>query len=132
MKFLKLLLTMVFITFLFGCGNKYQETQNVNTQLDGVTKKQVKQAILEITKKSEFVYGTWKMEPIDNNTIRGHFFGRKFEIIVNIPYSEKGYSINYVSVSENLKNRKGKVHHSYKRFMNDLDFRIKQNIFNAK
>ncbi|OCG25436.1 hypothetical protein A9G11_02070, partial [Gilliamella sp. wkB108] len=121
MKFLKIILTMVFVTFLFGCSSKYQSPQNIHTPVEGVTKEQVRKAILATTTKEQSNFGTWKMEPIDKNTIRGHLFNRNYEVVVNIPYSATGYSINYVSVSNNLKNSHGNVHRNYNRWINNLD-----------
>ncbi|OCG02253.1 hypothetical protein [Gilliamella sp. wkB112] len=132
MKFIKILLTMMFITFLFGCSSKYQAPHNITTPVEGLTKEQVKKAILASATKGESTFGTWKMESIDQNTIRGHLFNRKFEAVVNIPYSATSYSINYVSVSDNLKSKNGNVHRNYNRWINNLDVKIKQNIFNAK
>lgn len=132
MKFLKILLTTIFVTFLVGCASKYQAPRNINTPVEGVTKEQVKNAILATTTKGAATFGTWKMESIDKNTIRGHLFNRNFEAVVNIPYSATGYSINYVSVSDNLKDKRGNVHHNYNRWINNLDVKIKENIFRAK
>ena len=132
MKFFKVLLTMVFITFLFGCAGKYQTPNNITTPVEGLTKEQVKKAILATATKDKAAFGTWKMDVISNNTIRGRLFNRNYEVVVNIPYSAKGYSINYVSVSNNLKNGQGNVHRNYNRWINNLDTKIKQNIFNIK
>ena len=82
--------------------------------------------------KGKAAFGTWKMEVLNSNTIRGHLFNRKFEIVVDIPYSATSYSINYVSVSPNLQDSKGKVHRNYNRWVNNLDVKIRESLFRAK
>lgn len=132
MKFLKFIIAAVFVSLLFGCSGKYQQPQNFNTPVQGLTKQQVKNAILDSATKGRAAFGSWKLESINSNTIRGYLYNRKFKVVVNIPYSAKGYSINYVSVSDNLKDSRGNVHRNYNRWVNNLDAKIRENIFKAK
>ncbi|MCX8601101.1 MULTISPECIES: hypothetical protein [unclassified Gilliamella] len=132
MKIIKLIITTLFITTLLGCASKFQAPKNVTTPVQGVTKEQVKQAILNTSTNGRSAFGTWKFQSVDNNNIRGSLFNRKFEVVVNIPYSANGYSIEYVSASDNLKDKRGNVHRNYNRWINNLDARIRENIFKTK
>ncbi|OCG62000.1 MULTISPECIES: hypothetical protein [Gilliamella] len=132
MKFLKYIVGALLLSLLIGCSGKFQEPQNITTPVTGLSKDQVKKAILASATNGRAAFGTWKMDVIDSNTIRGRLFNRKFEVVVNIPYSAKSYSINYVSVSNNLKNSQGGVHRNYNRWINNLDAKIQENIFKAK
>jgi hypothetical protein len=132
MKFLKYVVSALLFSLLIGCAGKYQEPKNITTLVDGLTKEQVKKAILASATNGRAAFGTWKMDVIDSNTIRGRLFNRKFEVVVNIPYSAKNYSINYVSVSNNLKNGHGQIHRNYNRWINNLDAKIQENIFRTK
>ncbi|WP_294826405.1 hypothetical protein [Gilliamella sp. G0441] len=132
MKFFKLIIATFFVCLLFGCAGKYQEPRSFNTSVNGLTKEKIKKAILDSSTKGRSTFGTWKLEPIGNDTIRGHLFNRSFEVMVNIKYTEQGYSIDYYSASENLKSSSGKVHRNYNRWVNNLDAKIKENIFKEK
>lgn len=132
MRFFKLIIATFFVCLLIACAGKYQEPRSFNTSVNGLTKEQVKKAILDSSTKGRSPFGTWKLKSINDNTIRGHLFNRSFEIIVNIKYTAQGYSINYYSASENLKNSSGKIHRNYNRWVNNLDSKIKENIFKEK
>ncbi|NUF48718.1 hypothetical protein [Gilliamella sp. ESL0250] len=132
MKFLKYIVSALLLPLLIGCASKYQEPKNITTPVSGLSKEQVKKAILASATNGRAAFGTWKMDVIDSNTIRGRLFNRKFEAVINIPYSASSYSINYVSVSNNLKNSHGEVHRNYNRWINNLDAKIQENIFKAK
>ncbi|TSJ89530.1 hypothetical protein FPQ14_08550 [Gilliamella apicola] len=132
MRFVKYIAAFFLVSLLFGCAGKYQTPKNITTPVNGLTKAQVKQAILDSETKGKAAFGTWKMEVLNSNTIRGHLFNRKFEVIVDIPYSATSYSINYVSVSPNLQDSSGKVHRNYNRWVNNLDVKIRESIFRTK
>ena len=132
MKFIKLISTLFFMSILIGCSSKYQQPENIQTPVQGLTKQQVKKAILDVSKQDNFSFGVWKLEAIDDNTIHGRLLNRKFQADVNIPYSAQGYSINFVSVSSNLKDKNGKVHRNYNRWIKNLDKKIQDNIFLEK
>ncbi len=132
MKFFKYIAAFFLVSLLFGCVGRYQAPNNITTPVNGLTKAQVKQAILDNGTKGKAAFGTWKMVVLNSNTIRGHLFNRKFEIVVDIPYSATGYSINYVSVNPNLQGSNGKVHRNYNRWVNNLDVKIRESLFRAK
>ncbi|WP_392558864.1 hypothetical protein [Orbus mooreae] len=132
MKFLKIVLSVMFAVVLFGCSSKYQEPQQFNTPVTGLTKEQVKAAILGAGTTDDATFGVWKMKVIDNNTIEGTLFNRGYEAVVSIPYSAKGYEIKYVSASDNLKDKAGHIHRNYNRWVNNLNVKIQQNIFIKK
>lgn len=131
MRFFKYIAAFFLVSLLFGCAGKYQTPKNITTPVNGLTKAQVKQAILDCETKSKASFGSWKMEVLNSNTIRGHLFNRKFEVIVDILYSATSYSINYVSVSPNLQGSSGKVHRNYNRWVNNLDVKIRESLFRA-
>lgn len=132
MRFFKYIAAFFLVSILFGCASKYQAPNSISTPVNGLTKAQVKQAILDSGTKGRAAFGTWKMQVLNNDTIRGQLFNRKFEVVVDIPYSATGYSIKYVSVSSNLKGSNGKVHRNYNRWINNLDAKIRESIFRAK
>ena len=129
MKFWKIALSCLFAILLFGCANHYQSPQDINTPVSGVTKEQLKNAILASGSQDTAVFGTWKIKEINESTLQASLFNRGYEVVVNIPYSVSSYSIKYVSVSENLKDSKGNVHRNYNRWIKNLDIKIRQNIF---
>ncbi|GAA5114855.1 lipoprotein [Orbus sasakiae] len=129
MKFWKIALSTIFAITLFGCAGKYQAPQEFNTTVTDVSKAQVKSAILASGTTGKSTFGTWRMKDVNDNTIQATLFNRGYEIVVNIPYSAKGYSIKYVSASDNLKDKNGNVHRNYNRWVNNLNTKIKQNIF---
>lgn len=129
MKFWKIALSSLFAILLFGCANHYQSPQDINTPVSGVTKEQLKNAILASGSQDTAVFGTWKIKEINESTLQASLFNRGYEVVVNIPYSVSSYSIKYVSVSENLKDSKGNVHRNYNRWIKNLDIKIRQNIF---
>ncbi|OCG32735.1 hypothetical protein A9G34_04255 [Gilliamella sp. Choc4-2] len=133
MKLLKYLSILLFISFLFGCGNnKYDTPKNTYTQVNGLTKEQVKAAILASATKEPSRFSNWKMTVADKNTIRATLVNREYQVVVNIPYSAEGYAINFVSGSTNLTNNKGQIHRNYKRWIKKLDNNIKLNLAKAK
>ncbi len=132
MKFWKIILSAVLAISLFGCAGKYQEPQDYNTALTGLTKEQVKQSILAAATKGQRAFGSWNMHAINKNTIEASLYNRGYNVTVNIIYSEKGYTIKYASTSENLKGPNGKVHRNYQRWVANLDQKIQQNAFMHK
>lgn len=132
MKFFKLIIATFFICLLFGCANKYEAPRTVESSSQGLSKEQVKNAILAVNKKRDTRYGIWKLDLIDNNNIRASLLNLKYEATMNVNFSSEGYKIQYKSVSPNLINKKGEVHRNYNRWVNDLDYRIRQNIFKVQ
>lgn len=133
MKFWKVAVSAIFAMVLFGCGTgRYQAPQEVNTPISGVTKAQIKSAILGAGTQGKAAFGTWKMKVTNDSTIQASLFNRGYEVVVNIPYTANGYSIKYVSASDNLKDANGNVHRNYSRWIDKLDAKIRQNTFMQK
>lgn len=124
MKFWKIVLTTVFALALFGCANKYTAPRDFSYQVTGLTKAQVQSAILDAGRADR----GWALKAINDSTIQGSLFNRGYEAKVNIAYSASGYTISYVSASDNLKDRHGNVHRNYNRWVNNLDQDIRHNI----
>lgn len=129
MKFWKVIVAVLFSVSLMGCFNKYQQAVEITTPVANLTKSQVKSAILASGTTGQAAFGTWKMKELNSSTIQASLFNRGYSVVVNIPYSAKGYSIKYVSASNNLKDQNGNVHRNYNRWVNNLDVKIKKNVF---
>lgn len=133
MKFWKVAVIAIFTVILLGCGKgRYQAPQQVDTPISGVTKSQVKSSILGAETQGRASFGTWKMKVINDSTIQASLFNRGYETVVNIIYTANGYSIKYMSASDNLKDNNGNVHYNYHRWVNKLDTKIRKNIFMTK
>lgn len=59
--------------------------------------------------------------------IRAELYVRSHHAVVEIPYSDKFYSILYVE-SENLKYDDGEIHRNYNRWVNNLNVDIKRKL----
>lgn len=133
MKFWKIALSAFLAVTLFGCANQYQAPKNIHTAETALTKNQIREAILKSGTQGRPSLGTWTMKELNKSTIQASFIGSNgFEAVVDIPYSASGYEINYVSVSDNLKDEQGNIHRNYNRWVNNLDAKIKGYIFIQK
>ncbi|MGI2259700.1 hypothetical protein [Shewanella sp. GXUN23E] len=121
MKMIKLITVALMLTSVVACG-KMQPVKNVQSApvAFNLTTEQVKSAILQ-----SGIDRGWVMKEITPGVIRGEIFIRSHHAVVDIEYSDKSYSINYVS-SDNLKYDEGKIHRNYNRWVNNLDVDIKR------
>lgn len=116
MSFIKATFVAVALFSLAACGN-LQPLRNIentpvvyNLKLD-----QVKSAIMQAG-----IERGWVMKQIKSGEIQGELFVREHRAVIDITYSPKSYSINYVN-SKNLKYTNGKIHRNYNRWINNLD-----------
>ncbi|RWX56015.1 LptM family lipoprotein [Photobacterium chitinilyticum] len=123
MKILKGLAIAAMLVTLAGCG-RIQPLRNVeNTPVAyNLQITQVKQAIMEAGMRRN-----WVMMETKPGVIRAEYTARTHIAIVDIVYSDKTYSIDYVS-SENLMYEDGKIHRNYNRWVNNLDVDIKKEL----
>lgn len=123
MKIFKGLTIAVILLVVSGCG-RVQPIHNVeNTPVAyNLQISQVKQAIIES--------GTnrgWIMTETKPGTMRGEYSTRSHVAVIDVEYSNKTYSINYVS-SKNLNYNDGEIHRNYNRWVNNLDVDIKKKL----
>ena len=114
---------MLFILVLAGCG-RVQPVMNVeHTPVAlNLQSKQVKSAIYESAENRG-----WLVSEIKPGLIRAELYVRSHHAVVEIPYSDKFYSILYVE-SENLKYDDGEIHRNYNRWVNNLNVDIKRKL----
>jgi hypothetical protein len=93
--------------------------QNVDLQV-------IEDTILKTTRGSG-----WRAEVVKSGVIKATLVQRKHEVTINIEYSNTGYTIKYVE-SRNLEYNQSKntIHKNYNRWVNNLDRRIYQNLYN--
>ncbi|KHE16818.1 lipoprotein [Aeromonas hydrophila] len=81
-----------------------------------LTEEQVANAII-----TAGISKSWVMRQEQPGLIRGQVNVRQHQVVINIPYSARDYSINYVS-SVNLDDKgKGSIHRSYNRWVLGLN-----------
>lgn len=119
-KITKLFLWLVTVITLVACGNVYIKNVDVSHKAivaknpnQTLTLEQVKSAILQAGLKRG-----WVMKDNGKNKIIASQ-GKSYSIVVEIPYSESSYSINYVS-SVNFYERDGKIHRKYATWIENL------------
>ena len=125
MKRIQCLFVTVILT-LAGCANlpPIQNVENTpityNLEID-----QVKQAIIDAGKSRD-----WVMYESTSGVLRGELLVRSHVAIVDVTYTDKMYSIKYVS-SENLNQRDGLIHTSYNRWIENLNLAIRKNLLSS-
>ena len=123
MKLLKIAVSMLFIFVLAGCG-RVQPVMNVEDTPVALNlqSKQVKSAIYESAENRG-----WLVSEIKPGLIRAELYVRSHDAAIEIPYSDRFYSILYVE-SENLKYDDGEIHRNYNRWVNNLNVDIKRKL----
>ncbi len=124
MKFFKVFVSLLFVLVLAGCGRVQPilDVENTPVAYD-LQKKQVKMAIIESATNRG-----WVVKNAGNNEVELELDSRGHKASVRVPYSEKFYSILYVS-SEKLKaDAKGNIHRNYNRWINNLNVDIQKNL----
>ncbi|MEZ8825445.1 hypothetical protein AB4259_15075 [Vibrio amylolyticus] len=123
MKTINVVISLILTLLLVGCG-RVQPVMNVEDQpvAYNLTSKQVKSAIVD----SAMNRG-WVVEDIDSDSLSASIMVRSHSAKINVQYSEKYYSITYVS-SSNLKASDGKIHRNYNRWINNLNVDIQKKL----
>ena len=123
MKSLKIVISLFFILILAGCG-RVQPVMNVEDTPVALNlqSKQVKSAIYDSA-----IDRGWLVSEIKPGLLRAELYVRSHHAVIEIPYSDKFYSILYVE-SENLKYTDGKIHRNYNRWINNLNVDIKRKL----
>ncbi|RPH26731.1 hypothetical protein EHN07_11680 [Buttiauxella warmboldiae] len=113
------------IMALVGCS-ALERTEPVRTPqtiiTQHVTPEQVKEAIINAGQGRD-----WIMSVAGPGVINATQNIRKHSVTVRINYSEKAYTINYVS-SVNLLASGGEIHRSYNHWVNNLDKDIQKKL----
>ncbi|GAK23649.1 LOW QUALITY PROTEIN: hypothetical protein JCM19052_4289 [Vibrio sp. JCM 19052] len=118
---LKLFISLLLTLLLVGCG-RVQPVMNVEDTpvAYDLQNKQVKAAIVQsATNRGWTIEETSQGLLIAKINVRSHFAE------VEIPYSNKYYSIIYLN-SVNLKASDGKIHRNYNRWVNNLNVDIQR------
>ncbi|MDN3614374.1 MAG: hypothetical protein ACPG5L_09200 [Vibrio gallaecicus] len=123
MKSLKIVISLFFILILAGCG-RVQPVMNVEDTPVALNlqSKQVKSAIYDSA-----IDRGWLVSEIKPGLLRAELYVRSHHAVIEIPYSDKFYSILYVE-SENLKYADGNIHRNYNRWINNLNVDIKRKL----
>lgn len=129
-KFCKLgVLALLVIGFISGCG-KAPTVQNINNS-DYFTKAQAKSSVAKAIKRGAASKG-WRTKTIKNGLIEANILVKgKYFVAVNIPYTSKGYKIEYKS-TRNLKYDPATktIHGSYNKWTRILSERINYELEN--
>lgn len=123
MKVIKLTLSILLTFFVVACGRVQPIMKVENTPVAyNLQSEQVKSAIIQAAVARDWVITEVEPGLLDAKiTVRNHFAE------VHIPYSEKYYSIVYVT-SENLMADDGSIHRNYNRWVNNLNVDIKKQL----
>ena len=125
MKIKKLMIAALCISALAGC-KALERTEPVRTPqtiiTQHVTTEQVKDAIINAGQGRD-----WIMSVAGPGVINATQNIRKHSVTVRINYSERNYSINYVS-SVNLLASGGEIHRSYNHWVNNLEKDIQKKL----
>ncbi|GAA5645391.1 MULTISPECIES: hypothetical protein [Vibrio] len=126
MSSFKLLGSLILAFILVGCG-RVQPVMNVeNTPVAyNLQSNQVKNAIIEAASDRG-----WIVAEVNPGELNATIQVRSHAAEVRIPYSEKYYSILYVS-SVNLKAEDGHIHRNYNRWINNLNVDIQRELAKA-
>lgn len=120
---------MVLTCVLLAACSTSQPIRNMaaNPVAFNLTDEQVANAIITAgTSKS------WVMKKERSGLIRGQVNVRQHQAVIDIPYSARDYSINYVS-SVNLDDKgKGSIHRSYNRWVLGLNQAIQTELARAQ
>ncbi|NIY49475.1 hypothetical protein [Cedecea colo] len=125
MKLKQLLAAAICIFALAGCS-ALERTEPVRTPQTiitaHVTTEQVKQAIINAGQGRD-----WIMSVAGPGVINATQNVRKHSVTIRINYSEKEYTIHYVS-SVNLLASDGEIHRAYNHWVNNLDKDIQKKL----
>lgn len=125
MKLEQMIAGVICIVALAGCS-ALERTEPVRTPqtiiTQHVTAEQVKSAIINAGQGRD-----WIMSEAGPGVINAVQNIRKHSVTVRINYSERNYSINYVS-SVNLLASDGEIHRSYNHWVNNLDKDIQKKL----
>lgn len=126
MKAIKYTISILLVVLLAGCG-RVQPVMNVENApvAYNLTSDEVKAAIVVAATNRGWV--------IANSTateVTAKLLARDHSAEVRIPYSDKYYSITYVS-SVNLKASDGNIHRNYNRWVNNLNVDIQKQLVRA-
>ncbi|EOD80581.1 hypothetical protein D515_00535 [Grimontia indica] len=123
MNFKKYLVLLAMGFALVGCNRVQPIKEVVDAPVAfNIPAASVKQAIIE-----SGIDRGWIMTETTPGVIRGELFVRSHRAVIDIPYNDKSYSINYVE-SENLMESGGKIHRNYNRWVNNLDVDIRKKL----
>ncbi|MDC9589150.1 hypothetical protein PSI23_07400 [Xenorhabdus sp. XENO-10] len=118
----KLLISLACVITLAGCARNAPILTPQSTIMTHNSLPSVKKAILEAGKKRK-----WAMTETSPGVIDGFLKKRDHDVQIRINYTAKNYSINYVN-SHKLRERNGKIHRNYNRWVNNLDKDIQLNL----
>ncbi|MCK6264360.1 hypothetical protein KP803_13850 [Vibrio sp. ZSDE26] len=123
MKTFKIAISLFLTLLLVGCG-RVQPIMNVEDTPVAyeLNKQQVKSAILEAAMNRG-----WVINEVASAKLTATVNVRTHSATIEIPYSNKYYSIHYVE-SKNLKASDGSIHRNYNRWINNLNVDIQKKL----
>jgi len=123
MKAIKYTISLLFIVLLVGCSRVQPVLNFENTPVTyNLQSEDVKAAIVTAA-----VNRGWVITSNEPGELTAKVSARDHSADIRIPYSEKYYSIIYVS-SVNLKAANGNIHRNYNRWVNNLNADIQKQL----
>lgn len=120
-KFIKTALIGAALTLVAACGSTAPIMNVDNTAVMGdLSKEQVRKTIITAAANRG-----WVISDTNEHELQATLNLRTHQAVVRIPYSEKSYSIVFVS-AKNLDEKNGKIHPNYNRWVNNLNADIRR------
>lgn len=120
-KFIKIALIGIALSLVAACGSTAPIMNVDNTAVMGdLSKEQVRKTIITAAANRG-----WVISDTNDNELQATLNLRTHQAVVRIPYSEKAYSIVFVS-AKNLDEKNGKIHPNYNRWVNNLNADIRR------
>lgn len=118
------------VVFLAGCAQRYEPIYNVNNSptAPGLSAEQVANAIT--TAASLQNIQKWALATTRPGAMRGKVFWESYSADADILYSDKSYSIVFVS-EVNLSGKDGTIHRNYNRAVQRLEQEINRQLLAA-
>ncbi|MEH6545381.1 MAG: hypothetical protein V7701_03065 [Sneathiella sp.] len=115
---------------LTGCFGRLQPVYNVNDMAVPVALQDASTSKIDSIIKVAVTGRGWRVEDVSPGVIKATLRQRTHEAIVNIKYSNKAYSIDYVS-SQDLLYDGSQIHRNYNRWVKTLEQDINKEMYRA-
>jgi hypothetical protein len=115
---------------LTGCFGRLQPVYNVNDMAVPVALQDASASKIELIIKTAVTGRGWRVQDVSPGVIKATLKQRTHEAVVDIKYSNKAYSIDYVS-SQDLLYDGSKIHRNYNRWVKTLEQDINKEMYRA-
>jgi hypothetical protein len=115
---------------LTGCFGRVQPVYNVNDMAIPVALQDAPSSKIDSIIKLAVTGRGWQVQDVSPGLIKATLRQRSHEAVVDIKYSNKSYSIDYVSSQELLYDG-SKIHRNYNRWVKTLEQDINQELYRA-